>query len=267
MSDQVPRRSCDTMPDVHTATRVRSNPEAACFVAHRELPVPWAYILTPMELHEFRLFHSHCTSALQIDYFCPFLTGREGFWTHCHCHTFQGRVRSLQCRAAAARARYFLKGFMEGAGYNAMFPFYRNMVNRGVPCHVRYVGSVFFRQFHYIYIHFLNLADLNYCVQQVSYGDCMVSASLMAYYLVLRCRSCVHLSDIAAKCCARHTRRLMRKTILAIEKRRQKKLSKCRSEKRRQRLLNKLIFSKQAIHMHDFNRQCGLNSPYASPLR
>ncbi|QGX41990.1 E4 [Gould's wattled bat adenovirus 1] len=175
---------------------------------HREgpFPIPIEWML-PLHLKKLLAYSQLCPNLL-LDYSEPFASCPV-LSIHCHCKD----QRSLQCLAGRTIFVNFISEVLAGAAYNLLFKRYREIVNKGAPDNIKYVGSLYYERCHYIYFRVNSnqelesyMGDLTVCRKE---GNIMWGAT---NWIIYKCRSC-DLSGIAARRCAKRARKFF-KTIL-----------------------------------------------------
>lgn len=217
--------------------RVMSHPAAVCFVPYLELPIPWDFILNHYERCIFYKFFRLCGCTLTIDeHKSSCFHGRELWDIHCHCQN----PESLQCLSTGKILKMWCKQVLRGAFYNAQFPFYRYVANYYHLTTVRYVGSLFVNRVHLIYLHFKKENDLKYVLSgwlgKHRFVDCTLNS-----WLILKCISCKHLTEIQARVCARRTRKIIKKICCHIALHRRRALRRNPYEILRQKMFSRLL--------------------------
>ncbi|AWO77121.1 E4 34K [Tree shrew adenovirus 1] len=234
----------------HVVGSVRSTVATAPFIVYRELPIPWDAILTRVDLHILNIYHSACVCPARIEERrTEVILGTERWRIHCHCDN----ENSLKCIASAKLMRGLIRNVIAGTGYNSIFSFYRPYVNRVCINEMYYVGSVMYGHTHLIYIRFQKKTDAMTVFKRGNLGQAVHVRGSVNNYVILICRSCASMKLIAAKCCAKRTRRLIRRNWSKCAKRTLNK-----AEVGRQRLLNRFI-----KHEVNFSYE-GYNAPRLS---
>lgn len=201
------RRCCSR--ETHISGMISANASQIYFEAQGMLPVPWYLMLTDYERHIMKLFDLGCTACLELTFPRPtFICGLSCWQLHCHCKN----PGSLFCIAGAAWITKFVTEYLRGCSYNGYFPHYRASVNRGLPCYVHYVGSVYYKTLHFIYLEFASTWDVELCMDKLSFGNGMIVYGPKTY-LIIVCKSCSPLSEIVASCCMRRTRKLLTRCL------------------------------------------------------
>lgn len=192
----------------HSTCSVQTVPGAVSFVPNLELPVPWERILS----HEEYIFLKwHLCGGLELDtlrYHRTHIDGNEWWLCHCHC----SNKRSLQCLSAAVVVRQLMKEILDGAFFNCLWVFYREFVNACMPEKFIYVGSLYFREFHLVYIKCGNDEDAH-AVRYIQVGgiDAVYCNGEFSNYFVLLCKSCKNRTERQAYVCCKKTRLWMLK--------------------------------------------------------
>lgn len=203
---------CCNSSQSHHIAFIKSPRTAVCFAMCLELPIPWKQILA---YHEIVFLKHHLCDGVELEMCSVFnkqlqpdfssLTSR---WSiHCHCDDSS----SLQCWAGRKCITELFEELLRGTTYNQMFWFYRSYVNRGLPEGILYMGSIYFRKLHLIYIRVILDADMKR-VRRLNFGDCVYIDGYYGNFLVIFCKSC-NLTEIQAKVCAKRTRRFLRKAM------------------------------------------------------
>ncbi|AXE75641.1 E4 34K [Egyptian fruit bat adenovirus] len=195
-----------TLSNSHTVGTLRSEPACAFFISVRELIAPWDIIFKGHIYRFIKELGFLCFSGLRLTLLYNRIYGYEEWVMHCHCRS----PHSLMCRAGAELMRFLYEEFIEGARYNHLFMKYRYYCNHLMPGNVFYLGSIFFRKYHLIYIRFKFRTEMVLCIRKL---HCGVSCTMMTdnNILIMRCRSCVNRTEIAAACCMKRTRKFLLK--------------------------------------------------------
>ncbi|BBE38385.1 35kDa protein [Human adenovirus 4a] len=242
---------CDTL-SMHNVSSVRGLPCSAGFTALQEFPVPWDMVLTPKELRVLKTCMSVCLCCANIDLFSSQLIhGRERWVIHCHCQD----PGSLRCMAGGAVLAIWFRRIIQGCMFNQRVMWYREVVNLHMPKEIMYMGSVFWRGRHLIYIRIWYDGHVGSIVPQMSFGWSTLNYGLLNNVVVLCCTYCFDLSEIRIRCCARRTRRLMLRAIGIMRRESQDPdpLSSSLTERRRQRLLRGLMRHNRPIPFADYD--------------
>lgn len=195
---------CD-VTKAHFAAVIPADVSQIYFECQFEIALPWHYMLTEYERHIFRVYGLGCTAGLELCYpRGPYMAGLGNWKLHCHCD----KPYSLFCLAAAEYLKNMLCEYVRGMRYNSLFTFYRPYANRNLPMYITYIGSVLYRQMHFVYLEFAQRWDLELCVNYISFGEGMVVCGLRNY-IIFVCRSCASLREVAACSCMRRTRKLI----------------------------------------------------------
>lgn len=175
---------------------------AAAFARIRELPIPWAWVLSETVLIRFLSFSGLCTNMVSHR------NNRSGvFELHCHCED----PKSLQCAAGGRVLMSTITKFVAGAAYNQLFPRYRALANDAVSSYVTYEGSIYYSKVHYIYISTLpwqQTGDRLIEILRETGRDYNLYTG--EYWIILRCFSCDLTEDAAKKCAMRTNAFLIR---------------------------------------------------------
>ncbi|YP_094053.1 E4 ORFD [Bovine mastadenovirus A] len=203
---------CCNSTDSHPVAFVRSPRTAACFAMCLELPVPWMHILSH---HEFVFLKRHLCDGVELE-MCsvfskdlqPDFSSLQSRWyLHCHCDN----SGSLQCLSSRKVLTGLFQEVLKGTFYNQLFWFYRGCVNKNLPEGLMYMGSVYIRGIHLIYIRVILDGDMKR-IRKLNFGEAVYVDGLYGNFLIVICRSC-NLSEIQAKVCAKRTRRLLKRAV------------------------------------------------------
>lgn len=240
----------DMCPGVqeHNVSSFACGPLSVNFALHRELPLPWKYVL---ESEKWLLqFLDYCQSPAVLSFSrSHYFHGYERFYLHCHCQ----KARSLQCLAAAVLISTVYQNFMKGAAFDRRFNFFRSFCNRDMPKHVLYTGSILFKNIHYVYIRIRNDGDFLSLLKSVYFGEHLHVCSQNNYIIII-CRKCSPLTTEAAVQCARRIRYILRKCLGVLQRFHSPiYLSPCLKEPRRQKLIWKFVNYGLPI---DFRKYC-----------
>lgn len=246
---------CDTL-HLHNVGEVRALPCCAGFIMLQEWPVLWDMVLTRWEMYVMRTYMNVCVCCATMDVESRQLVhGYERWILHCHC----SRPGSLQCRAGAVVLARWFKMLVYGAMINQRCLWYREVVNYNLPKEVCYVGSVFVRGRHLIYLKIMYDGHIQLVLGHMSFGWSALSYGILNNLLVLGCSYCKDLSEIQMRCCARRTRSLMLRAVRIIGSKARGTLCRSSLEPRRQRLLQDLMFRFQPFTLRAYN---GLENPW-----
>lgn len=211
---------------------------AACFAVLYYFHIPWTLILNKLGRKIFGLVEVGCYMADNV-LLRPLthedITGSEQWVVHCHCE----RPGSLQCIAAGRVMCDLFEEYVFGTIYNDMFPSYRQYVNRGLPKFLHYVGSVYFRGKHFIYVAFQTRFQMQDCLKSISFGPHTCLSHSRHNMLIMCCMSCRRLTEIMACCCMRRTRLLLLKCVRHLLKLGNFN-ARNHEEKHRQRMLDRM---------------------------
>lgn len=229
---------------MHDVSAVRGMAGCVGFTVFMEWPVPWDMILTSYEWHMMKTFMNVCVSCATIDLRRSSVIHGNEVWTiHCHC----SRPGSLQCKAGGILLATWFHRVVYGASINQRCIWYREVVNYGMPKEVMYVGSVVCRGRHLIYLNVRYDVHAEIARAMVSWGWCQHAYGVMNNLIVLCCIYCADLSEIRLRCCAKRTRRLMRRAVRAIMSRSHRRLRVSRAEIIRQDILRDLYVRGRAV--------------------
>lgn len=187
----------------HVVATVRSVPGLINFILNLEMPVPIN-----------RLFNHHEKWILQFISYCScplmllnpqrkFVGGHERWAIHCHCKD----PYSLQCLCAAVVMQKAISLYVYGAGFNSKFLFYREICNYNCSNMFGYVGSVYFRKFHYIYLKIKDDEMYVHLRKKMLFGNHVCTSTIFGNYIILICKNCKSLSPAAVQACARKVRK------------------------------------------------------------
>ena len=204
---------CSTDTDNHCIAYLKSPKTAICFAMCLEIPIPWECILYH---HEKVFLQPLLCSSVELEmcsvfnkFLQPDFTSLTSRWcVHCHCSD----QHSLQCLAGRRVVVGLVEAVLKGTMYNQMFWNYRAYVNRNMPETLMYVGSVFIRRIHFVFIRVILDKDMNK-IRTQNFGESFYINGLYSNFLILVCRSC-NLSECQAQICARRTRRYMKRALL-----------------------------------------------------
>lgn len=243
---------------LHNVSEVRGIPSSVCFTVLQELPVPWDMILTSYEMFILKKYMSVCICCATIDVErTQLLHGYERWFIHCHCN----RPGSLQCKAAGSLLAWWFKMVVYGSLINKRYFWYREVVNRFMPKEVLYMGSIFVRGRHLIYIKIMYDGHVGLVLERMSFGWSAFSYGFLNNMLVLCCSYCKDLSEIRMRCCARRTRLLMIKAVQIITKGTSRSLKHSRVEIQRQRLLKGIVMHHRPVLFEEYGQR---ENPWAA---
>ncbi|ABH01062.1 E4 orf 6 [simian adenovirus 7] len=241
---------CENM-NMHSVSEVRSIPSCISFIVLQEWPVYWDCILTAWEKHVMKMYMKVCICCATLDLdFHQTIRGYERWIIHCHCNS----PGSLQCRAGGAVLANWFKMAIYGSLINVRFPWYRQVVNRGLPREVLYVGSMFVRGRHLIYVKVRLDGHAVALLERMSFGWSVFSYGIMNNLIVMVCDSCRNLSEIQMRCCARRTRRLMIHAVRLLDNLTSYQPHRSRTERFRQRHLRGLVEHHRTFTLSEFDR-------------
>lgn len=208
-------------------------------------------ILTGWEKHVMKTYMRVCGCCATIDVDAhQILRGFERWMIHCHCKS----PGSLQCKAGGVVLASWFKMLIYGALVNVRFPWYREVVNRNMPKEVMFVGSVYARGRHFIYIRLLYDGHAAAVLQNVSFGWSFFSYGILNNLVVLGCTYCRNLDELSMRCCARRTRRLMARAVKVLGERSIHPLRSSVVERRRQSLLRDLMEHYRSFTLAEYDR-------------
>ncbi|AAW33278.1 E4 control protein 34 kDa [Human mastadenovirus B] len=242
---------CDTMT-MHSVSCVRGLPCSASFTVLQEFPIPWDMFLNPEELKIMKRCMHLCLCCATIDIFqSQVIHGRENWVLHCHCNQ-QG---SLQCMAGGAVLAVWFRKVILGCMINQRCPWYRQIVNMHMPKEIMYVGSVFLRERHLIYIKLWYDGHAGAIISDMSFGWSAFNYGLLNNIVIMCCTYCSNLSEIRMRCCAHRTRKLMLRAIKIMlqDTADPDPINSSRTERRRQRLLVGLMRHNRPIPFSDYD--------------
>ncbi|SMG83460.1 E4 34K [Bottlenose dolphin adenovirus 1] len=204
-----PARLCSG--PTHPTVIVCSRPGAVPFVQFMEIPIPWQYILSH---REYVFLKHHLCGGMElhsVSFRRSRILGDERWITHCHCND----PTSLQCLASRTYIYQLLKEFMLGTDFNSKWMFYRERVNIGMPECLLYIGSVYFRDLHLVYIRFSGSVEdcMGLRYTQVGGIQCVYCNADYGDFYVLICKSCKNRSEGNAYVCCRYTIKWMKAAL------------------------------------------------------
>lgn len=197
----------------HVTTVVRAPVYCNCFALCYEFPIPWIVILSR---HEKLLLGDYvCCAGLAIilkGHTC--LAEPQDWRLHCHC----GDKHSLQCLSAKLLLQSVVLDFIKGARVNRTHMWYREFVNSGRPDEIGYVGSVLYRNIHFIYfrLHFPRhiAAECLEIVRACIGGNSgFIVQGTFNFWLVLMCNSCAPNKYEMLKSCALKVRATIKRML------------------------------------------------------
>lgn len=223
---------------MHYVSEVRTIPACISFTVLQEWPIWWNMVLTEWENFVMETYMRICVCCATIDVESrQVLRGFERWWLHCHCNN----PGSLQCKAGGVVLTNWFKMLIYGSLVNLRFPWYREVVNFGMPKEVLFVGSVFVRGRHLIYIRILYDGHAAAVLEAMSFGWGFFSYGILNNLVVMGCTYCKNLDELSVHCCARRTRRLMARAVGVLSRDIIRAVRRSAAEGRRQRLLRGLM--------------------------
>lgn len=209
--DQPSDFKCRANGQYHLVCSVKSFPSFAPFYCAPDLPVPWHWLLDYNMRRMFEKFF--CAS-------CLYFGQLNGHMSQAllPVHADRGE-ESLQFRASLVVLKDALQHFVNGSGFNKKYIWYREVVNNGLTDSLKYMGSVWVKGLHVMYVKMdsLSLFHLFSCLD---FGDDMYAVRGPANcYLVMRCRTCCMLSESQVMICAERVNRVLNKLTLFAMKR------------------------------------------------
>lgn len=232
------------MATMHDVSAVRGNVGCSGFAVFMEWPVPWHMVLTSYEWHLMKTYMKVCISCATIDLRRSSVIHGNEVWTlHCHC----SKPDSMQCKAGGILLATWFHRVVYGAALNMRCLWYREVVNYRMPKEVMFVGSVYIRGRHLIYINVRYDVHAQLVKEMVSWGWCQHAYGIMNNMLVLCCTYCADLSERRMRCCAKRTRRLMCLAVKAISARSRRELRSSTSEHHRQSILRSLLLRGRSV--------------------
>lgn len=212
---------CKARPgnEYHVATVVRAPPYCNAFALCYEFPIPWQDFLNH---HEMILFgHNLCFGGLELVMGRHNCIAEAQTWImHCHC----GDKMSLQCMAAKIVIQKLLIEFIKGARVNKSDLWLRTFVNAYMPDEINYIGSVMYRQIHYLYfrvcfynnVHQLCIDTLKACLNK-DMG--FIMKANLDDWMIIKCYTCAATGhNRALKCCATRIRKIIQRMVGIIKK-------------------------------------------------
>lgn len=204
MSVDYDEKGCD-YDRQHTVATVRADHGAAPFAITMDWPIPWKHILPSEVRHVLSCMTDYCLGYADISSRqSSHLHGREVWTIHCHCKN----PSSLQCAAAASVFKSLFQECIDGAGFNCKFVFYQRLLSKINTPFLHYIGSMYVRGVHYIYLSNASMEYVDY-VSQLDWGEAILWDGWGRNYLILVCRSCKGLGEASVRSCAFRIRRLM----------------------------------------------------------
>ncbi|AEK98471.1 E4 34K [Titi monkey adenovirus ECC-2011] len=253
-------RRCDTNT-LHDVITVRSVPSSVMFTVYLEWPAPFHFFLSPYEQHLMRQYMHVCACpATLVIVHCRMIRGSEVWMLHCHC----SRPGSLQCRAGAVLLRRWFYLLVVGSLVNLRIPWYRPWVNDHMPKEMMYVGSVYVRGLHLIYINVRYDEHAEHLIRTVNFGLSAFHYGVMNNMLVLVCSYCRTGEEIRFRCCARRTRRLLARSVRELDSISRHPLRASRTERQRQRMFDSVMWRSRALSYDVYDR-CRNVRPYRPP--
>ncbi|AEP16427.1 E4 34K [Equine adenovirus 1] len=202
----------------HITSVVRADKSLNGFALCYEIPIPWSFILSR---HEQILLGEHTRAPgvelLVGDHCC--VSEPQRWQVRCRC----GDPMSLSCLAGKKVLTDIIRKFLEGAAFNRNQLWYREYVNEGHPDSVQYVGSIFYRGTHFIYL----LLDSYYVILDLfleAVGRCfnpdmgVFVKGFYNYWIILKCCSCPNYAFPCFGTCAVRVRRLVDAMLAELDK-------------------------------------------------
>ncbi|APD29226.1 orf26 [Canine mastadenovirus A] len=210
--------SCNAETTSHVTAVVRAPIFCNCFALCLEIPILWDDLLYRYEKLLFGGFTCNGGAELILNSHCC-LADAQMWQVHCHCSD----SLSLQCLSATQVLKEFLEEFVMGGFVNKKYLWYREFVNSSRPDEINYVGSIMFRNIHYIYfrlsffstVHQACMLAIQRCISP-ELG--VVFKSTYNYWLVLKCKSCSLQNYCALKSCAFWVRSIIDRVLREVEK-------------------------------------------------
>lgn len=250
IEDTPPYLECENL-NMHNVSEVRGITSCISFVVLQEWPVFWDMVLTAWEKHVMRTFMRVCICCAIIDVDPKqVLRGSERWTLHCHCDS----PGSLQCKAGGVVLANWFKMLVYGSLINMRIPWYRAVVNRDLPKEVTYVGSVFLRGRHLIYLRVLFDGHAGALLRRMCFGWSAFSYGILNNLLILGCDFCKDLSEIQMRCCAKRTRRLLIKAVRLLDRTTSYTPRRSLLETPRQRLLRGLMELHRPFTLLEYDR-------------
>ncbi|QHR77517.1 E4 34K [Squirrel monkey adenovirus] len=252
-------RRCDTNT-LHDVITVSAVPSSVMFTVYLEWPAPWHMILSEYEQCLMRRYMCVCACPATLDIVnCRMIRGNEVWTLHCHCAS----PGSLQCRAGAHVLRRWFYLLVVGSLINLRVPWYRPLVNEHLPKEVMYVGSVYVRGLHLIYINVRYDEHARHLITTVNFGLSAFHYGTMNNMLVLCCSYCRTGDEIRFRCCARRTRRLLCRAVREVDSISRRPLRASRTEHVRQRMFDSVMLRYRALSYDVYDRP--RSSDYVRP--
>ncbi|AAB38735.1 E4 34K [Canine adenovirus 2] len=210
--------NCTAETTCHVTAVVRVPKYCNCFALCYEIPILWDDVLHRHEKLLFGGFTCNAGIELIVTKHCC-LAEAQTWRVHCHC----SNSLSLQCMASKHVVQKVIEDFIKGGAMNKKYMWYREFVNSSRPDEINYVGSIIFRNTHYIYfrlsffrtVHKACMEAIKRCINP-ELG--VVLKSTYNYWLVLKCKSCSLQNYCSLKNCAVWVRSVIVRVLKEVEK-------------------------------------------------
>ncbi|YP_094052.1 E4 ORFE [Bovine mastadenovirus A] len=186
------------------------SPQSALPLAmNLEIPIPWKSILVSWQ---YRLLKDYLCLGTRLKVECGgdielMFKRNKGFkWSVC-CHD----LHEGSTLEALSRRRFItdiVKELVGGTEYNIRFPFYRPLTNKDLSFRLLYEGSIMFRGLHLIFIKINYWGDVPR-IRNLRFEGAVFCIGYTGVYLVIICRHCHEMTQVAALACAERTRTVL----------------------------------------------------------
>lgn len=236
---------------MHDVSEVRGISSCISFTVLQEWPVYWDLILSDWEKFVMKQYMKVCLCCATLDLeFNQVLRGSERWILHCHCNS----PGSLQCKAGGVVLANWFRMLVYGSLINCRAFWYRQIVNHNLPREVMYVGSVFIRRRHLIYIRIHLDGHAIAILEKMSFGWSVFSYGTLNNIIIMCCNSCSDLSEIQMRCCAKRTRSLLIRAVRLLHNTTSYQPHRSIFEGCRQRLLKGLMEYHRPFTLAQFSR-------------
>ncbi|ALE30450.1 34K [Simian adenovirus 19] len=245
-----PYLECENL-NMHNVSEVRGVPSCVSFTVLQEWPVYWDSVLTAWEKHVMKTYMQICICCATIDVeYNQIIRGYERWVLHCHCNS----PGSLQCKAGGVVLSNWFRMAIYGSLVNVRFPWYRQVVNYHLPKEVLYVGSVFIRGRHLIYVRVFLDGHAVAVLENSSFGWSAFSYGILNNLIIMVCTHCKDLSEIQMRCCAKRTRRFIIRAVRLLDRLTSYQPRRSRLETARQSLLRGLMERHRPFTLAEYGR-------------
>ncbi|QIZ64173.1 ORF6-like protein [Guinea pig adenovirus 1] len=251
----------------HIVAEIRGVPTAASFALHGCLLVPWPALLTDYERRVFETFVYTCPMPGLVECRRSHLVhGFERWTVHCHCDSANANASlrspcTLRCQSQARLVCSFFRVMLLGTAYDRVYAFYRFRANAQSCAAVYYIGSVWLRDQHLVYLYFPETRDIRRCTRGMSFGFSYTTRACVSNFVVLQCLSCARCDEMSARVCCRRTRLLIKKARALLRRgphartrdgRLKKRFKRCVYLSARLKMLHRLARYGQCFAMDDY---------------